>query len=88
MRALGCILRVGVADALSAYFYRFRRAERPRIKFEADDDDSAMGNACQQSLNFDMTIELCDGDRQLARITPMTARLYAPDRGDPVLGTA
>jgi hypothetical protein len=58
------------------------------LNFEADDDDSAMGYAGQQSLNFDMTIELCDGDRQLARITPMTARLYAPDRGDPVLGTA
>jgi hypothetical protein len=51
----------------------------------ADDDDAAIAQACNQSILSRTPVELCDGERQVVRVTPMTARLYLPDRGEPRL---
>ena len=51
----------------------------------ADDDDAAVAYACNQSILFNLAVELCDGESRVLRVTPMTARLYLPDRGEPRL---
>jgi hypothetical protein len=54
-------------------------------EIDAADDAAAIVHACDRSILSRMAIELCDGERQVIRVTPMTARLYLPDRGEPRL---
>lgn len=46
------------------------------IDIEAMDDDAAVELGCAHCVGADMPVELCDGDRHVMRVTPMTARLY------------
>jgi hypothetical protein len=55
------------------------------LNLDADDDNAAIAYACNQSILAGLAVELCDGDRRVLRVTPMTARLYLPDRGAPRL---
>jgi len=50
------------------------------IDVEADDEEIAIIHSCQQSVQFDLPIELLCGNMRILRVTPMTARLYLPDR--------
>jgi hypothetical protein len=52
---------------------------------DAPDDEAAIVHACNRSILYRMAIELCDGERPVIRVTPMTARLYLPDRSEPRL---
>jgi hypothetical protein len=52
---------------------------------DAPDDQAAIVHACNRSILSRMAVELCDGERQEIRVTPMTARLYLPERGEPRL---
>jgi len=66
-----------------AYLLKFldsqERAVR-ELKIEADDEQSAITYSCEQSVRFGMAVELCCEDMSILRVTPMTARLYLPDR--------
>ena len=52
------------------------------VHIDAKDDDAAIFYACNECILSKLAVELCDGDRRVLRVTPMTARLYLPDRGD------
>jgi len=52
------------------------------LKIEADDEEAAIRYASRQSISFDMHVELWCGDNFIVRTTPMTARLYLPDRAE------
>jgi len=52
------------------------------MDIDADDDDAAIAHACNESILSKLAVQLCDGDRRVLRVTPMTARLYLPDLGE------
>jgi hypothetical protein len=49
------------------------------LDIEAPDDDAAIELSCMHCIRANMAVELCEGDRHVTRMTPMTARLYLPD---------
>ncbi len=50
------------------------------IDVEADEEEDAIIYSCQRSVRSGMAIELREGNMTVIRVTPMTARLYLPDR--------
>ena len=46
------------------------------IDIEAPDDNAAVELGCAHCVGADMIVELCEGDRHVLRVIPMTARLY------------
>lgn len=56
------------------------------INIQADDDEAAINYSCAQSIYFDTAVELWCAEDLIARLTPMTARLYLPDLVVPHFG--
>lgn len=68
------------------YRLKFLNAQEQLVRefdIEADDDDSAIQFACEQSIGFNMAAEICHENRSVIRVTPMTALLFLPGSGDP-----
>jgi hypothetical protein len=55
------------------------------LNIEADDDDAATDYISNQSIYFNMAVELWRANEFVVRMTPMTARLYLPTEGVPYL---
>lgn len=52
------------------------------LNIDADDENAAINYACSQAILFASTVDLCDAERQVIRVTSTTARVYfgeAPD---------